>query len=58
MVRYTNSEIVKGGNVWEVEKHGNQTRQKHSKERRNRRVISSIDDPEADHEVGCVRGYK
>ena len=58
MGRYTKSEIVKGGDVWEVEKHGNQTRQKHSKERRNRRVISSIDDPEADHEVGCVRGYK
>ena len=58
MGKYGNSEVVKGGNVWEVEKHGNQTGQKHSKERRNGIVVWSIEDPGADHEVGRVREYK
>ena len=58
MGRYMNSEIVKGGDVLEVEKHGNQTKPEHSMKRRNRTMISSIDDPEADHGVGCVNGYK
>ena len=56
MARNTNSEIVK--DVWEVVTHGNQTRQKRSGERRNGTVISSINDLEADHEIGRVRGYK
>ena len=50
--------VVKGGDVLEVERQGSQTRQEHSKKRRNGTVISSLDDPEADHGVGCVRGYK
>ena len=55
---YTNSKIVKGGDVWEVQKHGNQTRPEHSKEIRNGAMFLSIDDLETDRGVGCVRGYK
>ena len=58
MGRYRNSEIVKGRNLWEVEKHGNQTRQKYSKDGMNGRVVWSIDVSGTDHEVGSVKGYK
>ena len=58
MGRIRKSERVKSGDVWEAEKHGNQTRQTHSKKKRNRTVISSIDNSEAAHEDGRVRKYK